>query len=152
MSVCHTCTRTAQRDAGNAPLWDSILRTEYWDVVHAYNTSLPGWLVLVTRRHISAIDEMGDAESVELGRLLRRVSIALKVVTGCAKTYVIQFAEHPEHPHVHFHVVPRMAEQPAEYRGRGVFGYLNVLDEERVGEEEMNGIGAEIRALLETSA
>jgi hypothetical protein len=53
---CKTCELIARRDAGNAPLWDSIHRTQYWDVAHSYNTALPAWLVLVVRRHIEAIE------------------------------------------------------------------------------------------------
>src|SRR5690349_2890677 len=55
---CHTCDLLKRRDEGNAPLWDCIYRTPYWDVVHSYNTALPGWLVLVARRHIAAIAEL----------------------------------------------------------------------------------------------
>ncbi|MBP8949110.1 MAG: HIT family protein [Candidatus Promineofilum sp.] len=145
---CLTCDLVRRRDAGAAPLWDSIHRTTHWDLVHSYNTSLPGWLVLVARRHVVAIDALSDEEAAELGVLLRRVSAALRHVTGCAKTYVVQFAEQAEHPHVHFHVIPRLADQPAERRGPGVFGYLGVAETERVGEERMNAIAAEVRRLL----
>ena len=148
MTSCYTCELTARRDRGDAPLWDSIYRTAHWDVVHSYNTSLPGWLVLITRRHIAAIDEMTEAEAVELGRLIRQVSIALKTVTGCLKTYVIQFAEAPQHPHVHFHVVPRMADQPDDHKGPDVFKYLGVADEDRVPEDEMNRIATDVRGWL----
>jgi hypothetical protein len=48
---------------------------------------------------------------------------------------------------VHFHVMPRMADQPAERRGPGIFGYLGVPDHERVSEEAMNQIGSEIQRL-----
>lgn len=145
---CLTCDLVRRRDAGAAPLWDSIHRTDHWDLVHSYNTALPGWLVLVARRHVAAIDELTDEEAAELGVLLRRVSAALRDVTGCAKTYVVQFAEQAEHPHVHFHVIPRMPDQRAERRGPGVFGYLGVADAERVSEERMNGIAAAVRSLL----
>lgn len=145
---CLTCDLIRRRDQGEAPLWDSIHRTAHWDVVHSYNTSLPGWLVLVARRHITAIDELTDEEAAELGVLLRRTSAALREVTGCMKTYVCQFAEQAEHPHVHFHVIPRLADQPDDRRGPRVFGYLGVPDEERVGEEWMNAIAAAVRHLL----
>ena len=145
---CLTCTLVARRDRREAPPWDSILRTDYWDLVHSYNTSLPGWLVLIIRRHIEAIDELTDEEAAELGVLLQRTSIALREVVGCAKTYVIQFDEAAEHPHVHFHVIPRMAEQPPERRSTGIFGYLGVADEDRVSEETMNGIAGRIRLML----
>jgi diadenosine tetraphosphate (Ap4A) HIT family hydrolase len=143
-----TCDLVRRRDRGDAPPWDSIVRTAHWDVVHSYNTSLPGWLVLVARRHITAIDELTDEEAAELGVLLRRASAALRQVTGCGKTYVCQFAEQAEHPHVHFHVIPRLADQPDDRRGPRVFGYLGVPDEERIGEERMNAIAAEVRRLL----
>ena len=145
---CLTCQLIARRDAGEAPPWDSIVRTDYWDVVHGYNTSLPGWLVLVTRRHITAIDELTDEEAAELGVLLQRTSAALREATGCVKTYVCQFAEAAEHPHVHFHVIPRMAGQPDERRGPRVFGYLGVPEEEQVSEDRMNEIAAMIRHYL----
>jgi diadenosine tetraphosphate (Ap4A) HIT family hydrolase len=145
---CQTCELIARRDAGIAPLWDCIYRTPYWDVVHSYNTALPGWLVLVVRRHIEAVDELTDEEAAELGILLRRVSLALKEITGCLKTYVIQFAEAAEHPHVHFHVIPRMADQPEDRRSTKIFGYLGVPEEERVSETTMNMIAARVRGML----
>ncbi|MEZ4661239.1 MAG: HIT domain-containing protein [Caldilineaceae bacterium] len=149
MSDCHTCTLTDRRDAGTAPLWDNIYRTDHWDVVHAYNTSLAGWLVLVARRHITAVAELTAAEAAELGNLQRRVSQALHQVTGCAKTYIIQFAEHPEHPHVHFHIVPRMADQPAAQRSVNIFSCLGVPEADRVSEDEMSAVGAQIRQFLQ---
>ncbi len=145
---CQTCEMVARRNAGEAPPWDAIYRSQFWDVVHSYNTSLPGWLVLVARRHMAAIDEMSDEEAVELGRLLRRVSVALKEATGCIKTYVIQFAEAADHPHVHFHVVPRMADQPEDRRGPNIFRYLGVAEKDRVDEDRMNELAAQVRQLL----
>lgn len=148
MTSCYTCELTRRRDAGDAPLWDSIHRTQYWDVVHAYNSALPGWLVLVARRHMAAIDEMTEDEAIELGKLIRQVSVVLKVVTDCCKTYVIQFAEAPQHPHVHFHIVPRMPDQPEDHRGPNIFKYLGVSDEERVSEAAMDKIALDVRSRL----
>ena len=148
MIHCKTCALVARRDAGVAPLWDRIHRTAHWDVVHSYNTSLLGWLVLVSRVHRDSIDQLTEEEALELGVLIRKASIALKELAGCVKTYVMQFAEDPEHPHVHFHVVPRMAEQPAELRGARVFGYLGASEEERVSEEAMNAFAQEVRRVL----
>ena len=145
---CHTCELIAQRDAGHAPLWDSIYRAHYWDVVHSYNTSLLGWLVLVARRHIAAIDEMTEDEAVELGQMIRCVSVALKQVTSCAKTYVIQFAEASGHQHVHFHVVARMVDLPEDFRGPYIFRHLGVPEDKRVTEAAMNQLAARIQPLL----
>jgi diadenosine tetraphosphate (Ap4A) HIT family hydrolase len=135
MKTCKTCELIARRDAGLTSLWDSIHRTTYWDVAHSYDTALPGWLVLVARRHITAVDELTKTEASELGLLIRRTSLALKEATGCIKTYVIQFAEQADHPHVHFHIIPRMASQPENRHCTQIFGYLGVPEEERVSQE-----------------
>ena len=148
MFNCETCELVARRDEGLAPLWDSILRTPYWDVAHSFNTSLPGWLVLVLRRHAEAVDELTEEEVQELGRLILHTSRALKEITGCLKTYVMQFAEAQGHPHVHFHVVPRMADMPEDLRSTKVFAYLGVPDEERISQEEMNRIARQVQAKL----
>jgi diadenosine tetraphosphate (Ap4A) HIT family hydrolase len=148
MKSCKTCELIARRNAGDAPLWDSIYRTLYWDVAHSYDTALPGWLVLVARRHITAVDELTDTEAIELGQLIHRTSVALKEVTGCVKTYVIQFAERADHPHVHFHIIPRMADQPENRHGTQIFGYLGVPEEERVSQEVMNAIAVKVQERL----
>ncbi|MEJ2747281.1 MAG: HIT family protein [Anaerolineae bacterium] len=148
MTRCYTCELTARRHAGQAPLWDDIYHTAHWDVAHAYNTALPGWLVLVARRHIEALDELTEAEAIELGLLIRHVSAALKAATGCRKTYVVQFAEAAEHPHVHVHIIPRMADQPEDRRGPQIFAYLGVPEEARVHEAMMNEIAAKVRHSL----
>ena len=151
MACCLTCELISRRDADNAPLWDCIYRTQFWDVVHHNSTSLPGWLVLVIRRHISAIDELTSEEAIELGTLLHQVSLALRKTTDCIKTYVVQFAEMAEHQHVHFHVIPRMANQPENRRSTNVFEYSGVSEEERVSEEIMNAIAAKVQNMLLSS-
>jgi diadenosine tetraphosphate (Ap4A) HIT family hydrolase len=146
---CGTCTRIIARNQGTAPLWDAIYRADFWDVAHSYNTSLPGWLVLIARRHIEAIAELTASEAIELGLLIRRVSHALQDTTGCVKTYVVQFAEAAEHPHVHFHIVPRMADQQRERCGPQIFAYLGVADHERVDEATMNELARRVCTRLE---
>jgi diadenosine tetraphosphate (Ap4A) HIT family hydrolase len=145
---CITCELLQERNAGTRPLWDDIFRTQFWDVVHSYNTALSGWLVLVARRHIEAIAELTAEEASELGLLITLVSQALAEVTQCQKTYVIQFAEAAGHPHVHVHIVPRMADLPADRRGPHIFSYLGVPEAERVPEEAMNAIATQLRAFL----
>ena len=145
MSSCKSCQLMRRRDMGAAPPWDSIYRSERWDLVHAYNTSLLGWLVLVARRHIEALDEMTPAEATELGALLREVSLALKHVTGCRKTYIMQFAESAEHPHAHFHIVPRLPDQAPEDLAYRVMRRLGVPLSQRCGEAEMDELALAIR-------
>ena len=148
MEGCHTCGLVVRRDRSEAQPWDQILRTPGVDVVHAYNTSLPGWIVIVTRRHLAAIDEMNDAEEAELGPLIRDVSVALKRAVQCAKTYVMQFAEAEGHSHLHFHIVPRVEDLPPENRSAKCFNYLGVDASEQLSDEAMNEVTATIREHL----
>jgi diadenosine tetraphosphate (Ap4A) HIT family hydrolase len=148
MEGCTTCELVARRDAGGAPPWDSILRTESWDVVHAFGTALEGWIVLVTRPHRTAVADLTPEEAAELGPLVHRVSAALHDVVGCEKTYVAQFAEHPQHRHVHVHVIPRAADLPHEHQGPRVFSLLGVPDEECVTEARMDALAEELAQRL----
>lgn len=148
MKQCKSCELIRRRERGEAPLWDNIQRTRYWDLAHCFNTVLPGWLVLIARQHVESIDQLSEAEAAELGRVLRTASLALREVTGCIKTYVIQFAEHPDHPHVHFHLIPRMQDQPEDRRSMQVFEYMRRPAGEWVTEAHMNQIAAQIQRAL----
>lgn len=143
--VCHTCELVARRDAGEAPAWDRIVRTPHWDVVHAFGTRLPGWLVLVLRRHAAAVAELTGEESAELGPLTVAASCALGDVVGCAKTYIAQFAEHPNHPHVHVHVVPRSPDLQPECVGPRIFDLMGGDPESWVPESTMVGVADALR-------
>ena len=96
----------------------------HWRVAHAFNTALPGWLVLLPRRHVTAVHDLTNAEASALGTWQVSLSQALRSITGCAKTYIDQFAEAEGFAHVHFHIVPRTAELPQEQRGPRVFELL----------------------------
>ena len=62
----------------------------------------------------------------------------------------MQFAESVDHPHVHFHIVPRMPEQAPEDIAYRVMRRLGVSLTERCAEDEMNALALAIRAELET--
>lgn len=146
MEGCRSCELVARRDAGEAPLWDQIVRTPLWDVVHCDPTSLEGWIVLGARRHVAVLADLDDGEAAALGPLVRDVSRALTAVVGCEKTYAVQFAEAPGHNHVHVHLIPRQPDLPAEHRGPNVFRHLGVPREECVTESRMDDLATALRA------
>jgi diadenosine tetraphosphate (Ap4A) HIT family hydrolase len=129
---CFVCDLVQRRDRAEAPVWDSILRTEHWDLVHSFDASLLGWLVLIARRHTESIADLTDAEAASL---------------GCQKTYVVQFSE-SEGGHVHVHVVARMPDLPDEARGPGIFRYLGRPEAERVPEAERDRLAHKLRSFL----
>jgi diadenosine tetraphosphate (Ap4A) HIT family hydrolase len=108
--------------------------------VHGNAVAIEGWLLLVARRHVTSMADLTEAEAAELGPLLRRVSRALRASVDCAKTYVVEFSEHPDHRHVHVHVIPRSPELPDDQVGPGIFRNLGVDEDRRVPEERMNEI------------
>jgi len=127
----------APRDDPDAPAWDPILRTDHWDLAHAFDSSHLGWLIMITRAHRASLADLTDAEAEEFGPLTRAVSAASRDVTGCTKTCLAQFAEHPDHQHVHVHVVARTDELDPNHRGPFVFAELAASDERRVAESAL---------------
>jgi diadenosine tetraphosphate (Ap4A) HIT family hydrolase len=69
-----------------------------------------------------------DSESASLGRWLPALTSALHAATGCELEYVMQFAEGDGFQHVHFHVIARARDWPAEYKGPRVFAAWSVTD------------------------
>lgn len=145
-SDCYTCVQTAAGQ--DAPRWQRIAADDHWRVAHAFNTAVPGWLVLVPRRHVTALAELTDTEAESLGSWQVRLSRALARVLGCQKTYVAQFAEADGFAHVHFHIVPRPPDLARELRGPRIFQLLGVADAAQVGEDEMNRLAAELAVQL----
>ncbi|MFF1632178.1 HIT family protein [Streptomyces sp. NPDC058272] len=146
---CHICGQEARLDA--LPPSERIVVDEHWRVAHAFDTALPGWLVLLPRRHVTAVHELTDAEAATLGTWQVRLSRALHEVTGCVKTYVAQFAEREGFSHVHFHVMPRRADLSQELRGPGMFALLGRPAPERVPAGLMDDIARSLHTRLTSS-
>ncbi|MDG4788836.1 HIT family protein [Micromonospora sp. WMMD1102] len=119
---CYSCRQ--EDDLAAASFAERLHVTDHWRVAHAFNSSLPGWLVVLPRRHVTSIAELTPVEAAELGPLLHRLSTTLHETVRCTKTYVMQFAEAEGFGHVHFHLVPRMPDLPPEHRGPRIFHYL----------------------------
>ncbi|MFD8568853.1 HIT family protein [Streptomyces sp. NPDC057694] len=145
-SVCYACANEARFD--DLPPRERVAHDAHWRVAHSFTSALPGWLVLLPRRHVTAVHDLSDAEATTLGGWQVGVSRALRAVTGCAKTYVVQFAEAEGFAHVHFHIVPRQAGLSAARRGPGVFELLHRPTRERVSAQEADRLALALRAHL----
>lgn len=142
---CLSCAAGARADL---PPRERIWVGPRWRIAHASGTALPGWLVVLPRRHVTALDELTPAEAADLGPLLREVTAALRAVTGCEKTYVALFAEAEGFSHVHFHVIPRHPGQGRELRGPRVFTLHGGDAARHVPDNVMDQIAAEIARTL----
>ena len=143
MTDCYTCAQEAGFDS--LPTWERIAFDEHWRVAHSFDSALAGWLVLIPRRHVTAVADLTDVEAADLGAWQVRLSRALRDVTGCPRTYVAQFAEKQGFAHVHFHVIPRAVDLEPSLRGPGVFAFF---DRRPISTDERDRISASLRSVL----
>ena len=68
---------------------------------------VPGLVIVASKRHLRALDEMRDDEASELLPLLKRIRSAQRAVLGVDHTYYF-YNEDTSH-HFHFWMVPRYA-------------------------------------------
>jgi diadenosine tetraphosphate (Ap4A) HIT family hydrolase len=149
MIDCFSCRNTATVDA--QPLREAIWWDGRWRVAHAVRCALPGWLVVVSARHVVSLAELSPDEAKVLGPLLAAVSRAVVDVTGCLKVYLALFAEAEGFEHLHIHVVPRRADLPNDLLGPGVFSYLQRPESEWVPAVEMNRLSADLAERIKLS-
>jgi len=143
--VCVSCAAESRPDL---PPRERIYVDPCWRVAHAFGTALPGWLVVLPRRHVLSLDELTAAEAAGLGPLLRAVTSALREVTGCARTYVALFAEAEGFGHVHFHVIPRQPGLDRELRGPRIFALMGGESARHVPEADMDQLAQLLAAAL----
>ena len=134
---CYSCAREAE--SAELPPRERVATDDLWRAAHAIDVDVPGWLVLVPRRHVTSIAALTDAEAAALGSWQVRLSRAVQRVVGCEKTYVAQFAESTGFTHVHFHIIPRANGLPADRRGPRIFGPAGA-DAQQVSPTEMDEI------------
>ncbi len=146
MTDCYSCRVEAAPEP--LPPRERVYDDGLWRVAHATSSALPGWLVVLPKRHVTNLAELTAAESARLGPLLQRLSAALAEVTGCVKTYVALFAEAEGFEHLHLHVVPRAPDLPDDRRGPRVFGYLAIEESQWLPEPERDRLAAAISAAV----
>jgi len=120
------CQGNQSVEQGTAPRREEVVLTSNWRLV-AHRSGLPGWLLLVPRRHVESLADLTDAEVADVGPLLRAAAVAQSEAAEAQWSYVMEFSEGMEH-HLHFSIVPRSEKLPAERRGARVGAY-NVGDE-----------------------
>jgi diadenosine tetraphosphate (Ap4A) HIT family hydrolase len=142
---CFSCLTNANPDL---PPRDRVHVGLRWRAAHAFGTSLPGWLVVIPRRHVLALDELAPEESADLGPLLSDLTAALREVVQCEKTYVALFSEAEGFAHLHFHLIPRPHGLDAAHQGPGVFGLLGGDPTRHVPDTTRDQIAADLARAL----
>ena len=148
MAEYSDCLSCALERRADLPPRERIYLDAHWRVAHAFGTAQPGWLVVLPRRHVIALDELSRAEAAALGPVLRAVTSALREVIGCAKTYVALFAEAEGFGHVHFHVVPRHSDLDPQLRGPRIFALMGGDPARHVPDGDMDQLAGQLTAAL----
>ena len=106
---CPICRIHADAEATSAC---EIARSELWLLRHHPNPApLTGWLLLDARRHLGGPLNFTDQEAAGWGLAVRNGSRLVQQLTGCDRVYAIAFGEGA--PHLHLHLIPRFAGDPA---------------------------------------
>lgn len=146
MRGCVICEKLAV--LGTLPASENVWGTEHWAVVHAFDTALEGWLVLLSRAHALSYADLSDDAVQELGLVQKRLTNALQTVLGAQKTYAVTFAEHGDYPHLHVHVIPRMLDQAPDLKGPNIFKLLGVPADQAVSQERRTELAQQLNDYL----
>jgi len=111
-------------------------------------TAVPGWVLLVSRRHLAGPAEFDEREAASFGPTLAHLQRVLLEVTGALRVYLAAMGE--SSPHLHAHFVPRYATMPKDAKAWGVFDLQRAAaaGEIPVDEAEAARVAAKYRAAL----
>jgi diadenosine tetraphosphate (Ap4A) HIT family hydrolase len=114
-------------------------------------TPVPGWVLLVSRRHLAGPAELDEREADSFGPTLRHLHRVLLEVTGALRIYLAAMGESA--PHLHAHFVPRYATMPKGAKAWGVFDLQRAATagEIEVDEVEAARVAAKYRDALTLS-
>ena len=128
MAECLAClVNLGGRQPPGGVIWNNGL----WQVDHrVHPCPTLGWLIVKPVRHVEFFDDLTVEEAEEFGLLVKRVTSALRkcLPRPPVKVYTILLAESADCSHIHFHVVPRMEDDPIEFRGPRVFAWPGDID------------------------
>lgn len=98
------------------PIWeDDLWHVRHLDPPHG----LPGWMLLISKRHVQGPAHFNDDEARRFGPVLRHLEKVLEETTGALRIYTAALGE--SWPHFHAHMVPRYASMPKDAKAWGVF-------------------------------
>ena len=113
-STCGVCQLLYGASAEPALYEDAL-----WQVRPASPAGVPGWMMMISKRHVGGPAHFDDHEARAFGLAIRHFERVLEQVTGALRIYTAAMGE--SHPHFHAHMVPRYAEMPRMAKGWSVF-------------------------------
>src|SRR6201999_1146688 len=113
--ACRVCTSVRGPEARPALFENALWYVRHMDAPYV----LPGWMMLISQRHVGGPAHFDDREAASFGPTLRHLERVLEEVTGALRIYTAAMGE--SFPHFHAHMVPRYARMPNEAKAWGVF-------------------------------
>lgn len=84
---------------------EKIIVTEHFDVHQDWETPIPAFFIITSRRKIRSVEEFNDEETEEFIKLVRKVRKGMREILGINDVYLFQ-NEDKEH-HFHLWLFPR---------------------------------------------
>jgi diadenosine tetraphosphate (Ap4A) HIT family hydrolase len=129
-----TCAICQIHGAISARSSHEIGRGDLWVLRHHPDPSpLPGWLLLDSRRHLGGPADFNPEEAAAWGVAVQHASALVRELTGCDRVYAIAFGEGASH--LHLHLIPRFASDPATAAWSVADHYRAVIAGERAAAE-----------------
>lgn len=99
---------------------EPIFENDLWHLRHDdAPAAVPGWLMLITRRHVQGPAHFDDLEATSFGPTVCRIERLLEEVSGALRVYTAALGESWQH--FHAHLVPRYATMPRDAKAWSVF-------------------------------
>ena len=100
---------------------DYLYQDDQWLLRHSNETNIEGYLILEARRHILDLSQANQEELLSFGPIIALATKSIRAVVKPEKVYTFTLAEAV--PHLHVHLIPRSADLPRAWRGRGILSY-----------------------------
>lgn len=100
--ACSVC-QYMERLTPDRILWED----DYW--IGGALLDVPGWIMVMTKRHAEGIWSLSDEEAVRFGPMMRDIAGVLKDVTGAERIHYAAMGEVA--PHYHNAIMPRLLGQ-----------------------------------------
>ncbi|MBI2845016.1 MAG: HIT family protein [Chloroflexi bacterium] len=142
---CFVCRKQLGEIAipGGAIYKDELVYAGHVQILEGNSTAYLGYLMVEPQRHIPGLGDLNDEEAQALGRLVARLSRALKSTERAEHVYAFVLGHHV--PHLHIHLVPRYPGAPRKYWGVHVDEWPEAP---RGGSGEIKAMCGRLRAYL----
>ena len=146
-SECLTC-KSLRGEISLAP-GPVIYEGKYWRIEHVAPTAVPGWLVILLKRHASALHELSTEEFSEFATLAKASTDILFKKFNCEKEYMACFAEGEGFRHIHVHIISKPVGLSSTNLGPHVFQLLGPKVTDPLKDEEIQQICSDLKALFQ---